>query len=254
MRAGLERFNSLEEVAQHQAQLRQEISDRIRLPGPRASAEDMSKFRKAMGVPETADGYGAISIPEGVDVTDQDIAIMEMMAPVCHEANVPLSAFEKIVGEFLQAGRAQKEALETAAQGYRQEQETALRKEWGTEADRNFALASRASETLGGNFVELLRMTGSELAELLGDGMLGDYPVMVKAMSNVGARTDEDTLFIGSSDQERQSAQEELAELNAKVPPHTPAYKDPKHQARVSALYDKIYGSKPIVGSSGRTV
>ena len=58
-----DRYNSPADMARAHAELNRELSQRIKVPGTDATDEDVLKFRKALGVPETADGY-EIARPE----------------------------------------------------------------------------------------------------------------------------------------------------------------------------------------------
>jgi hypothetical protein len=74
---------------------------------------------------------------------------------------------------------------------------------------------------------------------------LGDHPVMVRMLGNIGRRMGEGE-FIGAvgSDQ-RGSLQTELQQLMNDNPPGTEKYKAPAVQARIKQINESLYGNEP---------
>src|SRR5205823_13047398 len=73
--------------------LRKLNSSMIRVPGKDATAEDRAKFHKAIGVPETVEGY---TFDIGREATDADKAIQGKIAAAAFEHGVPATALAGI--------------------------------------------------------------------------------------------------------------------------------------------------------------
>ena len=68
-----QRYTSAEDLVRTALNLRDDVSKRIKVPDENASEEDKQKYRKALGIPEAADGYKeAIQLPQGVQLTESD--------------------------------------------------------------------------------------------------------------------------------------------------------------------------------------
>lgn len=249
LKATVDRFGSFDEMAGAVNKLRTEVSDRIRIPGPKATPEDLAKFRKAMGVPESAEGY-AVKMPENVALTDADKVIVEMLKPLAHEANIPQAAFERFISAAAEAnGKIREETLNRIKQAQTQTVEE-LKKEWATAYDANVELAKRAAKAHGSDkFNDFLNT-----AVLEGGGVIGDHPEMIRFLQSIGRRSDESDLFITSSGVERDTAQQELQRILKETPPGTEGYRAADVQARVAELNKVIHGTQPVVGGGGRTV
>ncbi|MDP2618639.1 MAG: hypothetical protein Q8P46_00440 [Hyphomicrobiales bacterium] len=241
------RFTSPGDLVQTTLKLRDEVSLRIKLPGPDASDEDKAKYRKALGVPDKPEDY-KIELPDGMEATDADQQIIDMVLPIAHANGVPAAALNGLIGEFLQKSH---DLQTVAVQEITKAQEdavTALKKEWGADYEPHLNLANRAAEVLGGeDFKTFLSST-----QIKDGGMLGDHPAIVRFLATIGRRTDEGDLMIGSTADEKASIRDQIAELNRTVPVGSAGYKDPAHQKKLTELYEAAYGRAPIIGSQTR--
>lgn len=221
--------------------LRKANSAMIKVPGKDASAEDRAKFNKAIGVPETAEGY---KFELGREPTEADKAIQGKIAAAAFEHGVPataLAGITKVVTELATAAKAEENRVAVEA---RAASEAALRREWGADYEANKTLASRAVQAFGEvkshpevvDFFDKTMVNGQKL---------GDHPVMVRMLGNIGRRMGEGE-FIGAvgSDQ-RASLQTELQQLMTDNPPGTEKYKAPAVQARIKAINESLYGNEP---------
>ena len=75
LRKVADRFDSVVSLTQAVSDLRKRESNSIRIPGKDASDEDTAAYLKALGVPETVEGY-EFSVPEGHELTDADNYIL----------------------------------------------------------------------------------------------------------------------------------------------------------------------------------
>lgn len=223
-------------------------SDRVRVPGDDASDEEKAEFRKAIGVPETPEGY-EYQPPDDLEATDADKALVEKLVPAAHASGIPKDALSGFLTEALKLSHALEEEQIAAMHKARDDGEAALRKLWpGDEFETNMNLANRAATTLNipglSDFVNL-KIAGT-------DQRLGDHPVLAQTLAFIQRQTSEDTAM-PMSDEERQSVSDEISELNRKVPPGTDAYRSPAHQRKLQELYRKQAGDGSIVGVNGRT-
>jgi len=243
------RFNSVNDMAKAIVDLRSDNSKRIRMPDENASDEDRAKWLRTIGVPEEATGEKGykISFEDGVEPTEQDQAIIDRILPIAHKYGGSQDAVAGIVAEAIKISHeAEAEHIQTL-KDYQEEQTAALKKEWGKDYDSNINLAKRFAQTYAdGSFQDILNV------EMKDGGVLGDHPVMQKFLANLGRRTSEGEVLIGNTKEERQTAKQELDELNRKVPPGSTGYTDRAHQQKLSELYALVYGDEPIVGTQGR--
>lgn len=243
------RYNSLNDMAKAINDLRG--SNRIKVPDENSTDEEKSAWRKALGVPEEATGEKGyqISYEEGLETNDQDQMVVDHLLPVAHKYGVPQEAVNGIANEMVKLSHEFENRITQGLKDYQAEQTEALKKEWGKDYEANINLAKRFAQTYAdGDFQAMLDVKMDD------GGLLGDHPVMQKFLANLGRRTSEGEVMIGNTTEERKSAQDEINELNKKVPIGTPGYADPAHQKKLQELYAIVAGDEPVVGAGGRTV
>lgn len=242
-----ERFTSPADAIKAIVDLRTDNSKRIKVPDAGASDEDKAKFRKALGVPDKPDGY-KITAPDGIEMSDADKQVLEAVLPIAHEAGIPQATLNGFVSKFLELQRDMVGQTMQRLQEFGKQSEAQLKREWGQDFDANVNLANRAAEGLGGPELKAF-LNQTPLAT---GGMLGDHPVIVKFLATLGRRTGEGDMLLGPTPQERSSIQDQINELNRQVPVGSRGYTSAEHQQKLQALYDKLHGKAPIVGSQGR--
>lgn len=167
----------------------------IRVPGATATPEEKAAFHKALGVPDTAEGY-QISRPEVALNGQWNEGAEKEFLQLAHRHGMTPAQVQAAIG-FYGQWEAQK-----LADGQRQAQEVMgqLRKEWGPNYEANLGRANRAVEQFG----------GAELIDYLAQTGLGRHPAMVKtfvaianAMVESGAM-ETGTMDLGTSAEEAQ--------------------------------------------------
>jgi hypothetical protein len=240
------RFTSVQDMAKAVVDLRADNSKRIKVPDENASDEDRAKFRKAIGAPDEVKGYAeAIKLPDGVEMTEADKAVLDAVLPIAHKHGVPAQALNGFVGEYMQLAKKLQGDAMAAIQKFGADSEVALKREWGSDFEPNLALANRVGEVFGGpEFKAFLNET-----PLATGGMLGDHPLMAKFLATLGKRSGEGELMIGATPEEKTSIQEQIDALNRQVPVGSANYTSAAHQKKLQTLFDKLHGTDPVVGA-----
>lgn len=153
-RAMASQFKSLDALLDSFHELRASFSKKteglVKVPGQDASPDDLAAFRRALGVPDSPDGYEIqtpANLPEGFEFDPASLAPLKAKA---HELGIPSPALAELVAfqaqsEAAEVARLTQEALDRAKAGEEQ-----LRKEWGNNWEKNLALAERVKLTGGG--------------------------------------------------------------------------------------------------------
>lgn len=230
--------------------LRKANSAMIKVPGKDATPEDRAKFNKAIGVPDTVEGY---TFDLGREATEADKAIQGSLAKVALEAGIPANAMQALTKTVTELANAQKAEENRVALAAREANEAALRKEWGADYEANKTLATRAVQAFGEvkshpEVIEFFDKT------MVNGQKLGDHPVMVRMLGNIGRRMGEGEFIGAVGADQRSSLQSELNQIMTATPPGTTGYAAPAVQKRVMEINEALHGTGGIVGQAGRTV
>jgi hypothetical protein len=159
-------------------------------PGEGAKPEEISAYRKALGVPESPTEY-EFPKTEGIE---QDPKVIEWSRGIFHKFGIPKDAAAGIVQEwdaFVHGMNAEQERLAgEEAVAKVKETDTALRAEWKADYDKNFEETKRgyaAFEKVVPGFSELLDSV--KVAEGV---MLGNDPRMLKIFHAIGKAIGDD--------------------------------------------------------------
>jgi hypothetical protein len=172
-------------------------SGRIKVPGEGATAEDVSAFHKAIGVPDDPTGY-EVKLPENAEGLELKTALLDRLAAKAHALGAPKGVFEGIAGEYIEAVIAEHLDQVSAQDAQRD----AKFKEWGALKDEKLADCSAAARALG-----LTRADIASMQSALGSGRLFDV------LSKIGSGMAEDTLVQGGRARFTQSK----AELQGRI-------------------------------------
>jgi hypothetical protein len=168
----------------------------IRVPGEDATDEDRSAFNKAIGVPETPDGY-ELSPPEGLKEGLYNKDIEASFRAKVHELGIPASKaaelnnwYYRMMGE----GDAQMAQQEQAALD---ESVNTLKTEWpGDKFKENSELAFRAFSKFAGEG-ESEKAAVQEFLEKtkIGNIAIGNHPMFLRVFANIGKTVSDDSGF-----------------------------------------------------------
>lgn len=118
------------------------------IPGEGSTPEEVAAFRKAIGVPESADGYNLKpeKIPDGLDWNDD---LVKPYAEIAHKYNIPAKAMQELVAQNLQTETLRKQQMETAIMQDLESGRAELKQTYGSEFDAKINLAKRAAASVG---------------------------------------------------------------------------------------------------------
>lgn len=252
LRKEAERVSSLDDAFKSIQDMKKQMSDRIKLPGKDADEKEVSKFRKALGVPEKAEDY-AIELPEGVEMSETTTQLFEAIKPIAHENNLPAKALNDFALRFDEFAQQIESERQAQVEKHMDEAETALRKEWGGDYDANLNIANRAMAQVGGEEIaEFLNKT-----ELKEGGVLANDPHMVRLFAKLGRRMSEDGAIEPVSKDEAKDLEEKFSDITRQI--HEASAKGDgalvdKLAKERSAIAAKLDGDAPLVGAGGRTL
>lgn len=143
---------ALKSLAHQESMLGKKV-DGVLPPTDGSAPEDIAQFRKAIGAPETVDGYSVAApenLPEGVT---WDESVVKRFAPILDKFHAPSGMMEALTSEFLtMQGENYQAAVghQASTQASTLDAEAGLlRTDWGQEYERNSELAKRAGNGFG---------------------------------------------------------------------------------------------------------
>jgi hypothetical protein len=122
------------------------------IPGEKSAPEEVAAFRKALGVPETPDGYKLKpeSLPDGITWSD-DLA--KPFAEIAHKHNITPAAMADLVKVNLEQQQAMFQvASETAVANDQAELDKGmqtLKETWKNDTEKNLGFVSRVAKSIG---------------------------------------------------------------------------------------------------------
>jgi len=205
-----DRFNSRDDALRAIQDL-QRRDGQVRVPGKDASDEDRAAFSKAMGVPETAEGY---EYPEVEEMTDAIKAEREGWSGVFHANNISKTAADAMIQHATEIAAANMEAVAAADKKYADDRVDDLKTEWGKDFERNDEFNKRAVTDIAqraGVDVEVLKQIETK------DGrFVFDHPDLSRMFALIGREMGEGRLGgVGESD--RDSIETQIKELQTKA-------------------------------------
>lgn len=173
---------------------------KIAIPGENASADEISAFRRAIGVPDDAKGY-AIEAPMGPDGKPIPLKanLVDRLAGKALEAGMPAEAYKTVIGELLKAQVEELSGLNNESQAAAEK----WAKDQGAARDEKLNAITKAAEILGLNRDDLIIMRNGIGAEKL-----------MNALSKIGLGLREDTLLGEGRQTFGMSGREAQSELN----------------------------------------
>lgn len=131
----------------------------VRIPGEKATKEEIAAFRSKLGVPEAPDKYGVdLSV---VNEMKDDAAAQERFLAWAHEQGFTKKQLEGVIARYVEATQAKADARTTERADNAAASMEEISKVWGHQTDRNVALVQRAVREMDpGGFADYLEETG----------------------------------------------------------------------------------------------
>lgn len=134
----LQRLNSPVETYKSFRELEKKFSSVKQSPElPKdATPEQIAEYRKAIGVPEKADGYN--DHLKGIELSDELKPLVGMFFEDAHSANMKPDDVKKSIASYMKIAEANKQARLDADEDAKNARNAELQKEWGSEYKSNF--------------------------------------------------------------------------------------------------------------------
>ncbi len=192
-----------------------------------------NNFFKSAGRPDAADEY-KIDLGDKTDEADEDY--LKAIRDGAHAVGLSQKQLSGVVNSMLAADTSQMERAEATVKTNREKATAELKTEWGTETDKNLALAQRATR----------HFFGEDTLALIEATHMGDLPDFVKGFAKIGGMIAEDTVAGGAGGGTFGGTSPEKAREGYKAIIHDPEkakiLRDKTHPdyAATRAEYDKL--------------
>lgn len=149
-RETLAKYKSVPDMAKALANANALIGKKLGVPNEKSTPEELSAYRKALGVPESLEEYDftPAEAPEGFN---WDKGAMQPFAEAAHKHNIPPAAMKELAGLFAQYESSKLDVVQGMFDQQRTEAVASLKKEWGNDFDKNVSIAKQAAKLSGVN-------------------------------------------------------------------------------------------------------
>lgn len=190
-------------------------------PGPDASEEDIAKYRKEAGLPETPAGYVEnLQLSDGKVIGDDDKPFAESFAEALHQVHAPQEAVNAAVDWYLNMQEQQAADLVQHDETRKRESRDQLRDEWGADYKRNLnAIGWLFSDAPGGADASNPESLFARLitARTQDGRIVGDDPSFIKHLSTLALKYAPNAEITPTGTGDLSSVQSELADLRKLV-------------------------------------
>jgi hypothetical protein len=214
--------------------------DKVVVPGADSTDEERNAFHKALGRPDSPDGYEAPTegLPEGA-VLDADL--MKQFFAEAHEMGLNKQQTARLIRFQANVSADMQKVANDRSAGQRTEWGETLKTEFGEALEESVALARKAVAEFGGD----------QLKSFMDDSGLGDHPELVKAFAKIGkAIASDEIMGEGSGRSFRMTPVEADAAIRSKQLDSSfmEAYvsrSHPAHDAAVKEMQDLFAAKNP---------
>ncbi len=178
-KTALEKFDSPVKLAEGYIALEKDASRMrnekgITVPAEGATEEDVSAYHKAIGVPDTPEGYelAVPELPEGMTWNEERAT---KFSEIAHKIGISKTAFQALVNADNEDKIAMHNAQVKAGNDFREKSTVEMKKEWGNDYGANLARADAIIEPI----------FGKEFKQVLTDTGFNNHPAVIKGMFKV---------------------------------------------------------------------
>lgn len=134
---------ALAEHTRQMAELTERQKGMIKIPGEKATPEEIAEYRKARGVAEKAEDI-KVYRPEGLKETPEIKALEASFQKVAFEAGLTQTEADNVMKGYYNIETEASKAMDLQATRRAQETQNALKAEWGADYDANHEITVRA--------------------------------------------------------------------------------------------------------------
>ena len=210
----------------------------VKIPGADAPPEEVTAYRKAIGVPETVAEF-TVDVPEALR-TIVPLEAAKAFVPLFHKLNIPPAAAQQIIQGYAEFGQTLLTQRQAGFQKIRDE-----------EKNRVGEVTFRDDSALGEQYAE--REFSTELIDALNQSGMAGHPELRKFLVKRGRELREDGIIQGESVGLSRKGQAETYIEECKNPTH-PANlpNDPRHQDALKKrreAYLAVHGDSPVAAT-----
>lgn len=227
----------------------------VRVPGKNATEEEVTAYRKAVGIPESSTDYEFPDLPKDQELTDEIKTSREEWGKRFHQLGVPKATAKALVQAVTEDADRHLIAQIEQDKAFAKLQEDALKTEWkGDDYEKNKILANRAFSEIANR----ARVNLDDLSKIeTRDGrFLMDRAEIVRLFAAIGREMTEGSLGPTMTTAEIETLDDQVRELRKQI---DEAQKSGDSK-RANLLYQREQnmlarkGNKPLVGAAGRVV
>jgi len=209
-------------------------ANKVVVPGAKASPDEWDAFYRAVGRPDTPEGY---NLPGPKDEQATGHEAYKQFRDTAYKAGLTNAQAAAVLDFLVHLGESEYANAEAAIKQQREQAAAELRKEWGLAYDKNVAIANRLVQAFGGD-----AKSQQALAEVIGNN-----PQVIKFCAAIGSKLLEDNLLGEVGGSGALSPAEAKAKVdaimrdkshpyhNASTPGHAEAVRE------VQRLYEQMY-------------
>lgn len=154
-------YKNLPELVKGHGELKKRLgAPGVKVPGEGATPEEVTAFRRAIGAPDTPDGYGLGKAPEGFQ-GEYDAETGQKLAGLLHKHHANPALAKELIALDLERAKVWQEASEREQAEYDSAESAKLTKAWGVDQDRGWEEAKKAAGAFG---IDLDKATVADLA------------------------------------------------------------------------------------------
>jgi hypothetical protein len=189
----------------------------IIVPGEKATPEEIAAFHKALGRPDTPDGYGLEKpdLPEGMTY---DEVRTKAFAEVAHKEGLTPKQLKALHTAWNEQAKAEFERQVKAVKEFTEKTTAEMKKEWGKDFEANLVTADAAIE----------KVFGPEFKKMLKDTGLANHPAIIKGMFKASQAIGEHALTSRGAGNRDGSGPLSKSELRIRM--NDPRYWDPSRR------------------------